>query len=221
MAKSDYMIIFDLDDTLYKEIDFLHSAYREIAAELQNEFFLTGVYDYMLSLYKQKVDVFGEVIRHFHLPLQKDELLQCYRNHKPHIVLSDETRQLLGQLSSLYPIGLITDGRSITQRNKIEALGLMPYLCSEKHIIISEEFHSAKPSERNYRYFQDLYPEKQFIYVGDNVEKDFIAPNHLDWNTICLLDDGRNIHPQSFEKPKEYLPRFKVRSIGDIGQCFS
>ena len=195
MAKSDYMIIFDLDDTLYKEIDFLHSAYREIAAELQNEFFLTGVYDYMLSLYKQKVDVFGEVIRHFHLPLQKDELLQCYRNHKPHIVLSDETRQLLGQLSSLYPIGLITDGRSITQRNKIEALGLMPYLCSEKHIIISEEFHSAKPSERNYRYFQDLYPEKQFIYVGDNVEKDFIAPNHLGWNTICLLDDGRNIHP--------------------------
>ena len=28
------------------------------------------------------------------------------------------------------------------------------------------------------------------------MEKDFIAPNKLGWTTVCLLDNGMNIHKQ-------------------------
>lgn len=216
MRTTDFMVIFDLDDTLYKEIDYLKSAYRAIADSLETRFGVSNAFHVMLALFNQKKDVFQEVIQQFRLPLLKEELLTMYRSHVPHISLSIETKSTLETLAFHYPIGMITDGRSVTQRNKIRALSLMTYLCTDKHIIISEEYHSSKPAERNYRYFQTLYPEKRFVYIGDNVEKDFIAPNRLGWTTICLLDDGQNIHNQSFERPVEYLPQIRVKSIENI-----
>lgn len=216
METNDLMIVFDLDDTLYKEIDFLHSAYYEIAEMLKDSFGLPDIYNWMVGLYKRNKDVFGEITTHFHIPITKRELLSIYRNHIPKITLSKEVEWTLEKLSDAYPLGLITDGRSVTQRNKIKALGLMRYLKKEDHLIISEEYQSRKPEERNYSYFQNLYPKSRFMYVGDNVEKDFLAPNRLRWTTVCLLDDGRNIHSQSFEKPMGYLPQFKIHTIEDI-----
>lgn len=43
------IIVFDLDDTLYKEVDFLKSAYQEIASWLEDTYELKGVYNYMLK----------------------------------------------------------------------------------------------------------------------------------------------------------------------------
>ena len=59
------------------------------------------------------------------------------------------------------------------------------------------------------------------MYVGDNTEKDFFAPNQLGWKTVCILNDGRNIHQQDFELKKEFLPKYKINDIrlfynGDI-----
>ena len=51
------VVVFDLDDTLYKEIDFLKSAYMEIASWIEESYGKIGVYEYMLSCYKQKLHV--------------------------------------------------------------------------------------------------------------------------------------------------------------------
>ena len=51
------IFIFDLDDTLYKEIDFLYSAYREIAGWIELKFSLKGIYAFMLETYKEQADV--------------------------------------------------------------------------------------------------------------------------------------------------------------------
>ena len=77
-------------------------------------------------------------------------------------------------------------------------------------IIVSEEFGSEKPDERNYLYFSEK------LYVGDNPQKDFLAPNRLGWETICLLDNGENIHCQDFSLPVEYLPHYKIRAFDEI-----
>jgi putative hydrolase of the HAD superfamily len=55
-----------------------------------------------------------------------------------------------------------------------------------------------------------------YYYVGDNTSKDFVAPNRLGWTTICLLDDGRNIHKQDFSLPQDMLPQHKISKIRDI-----
>ena len=55
-----------------------------------------------------------------------------------------------------------------------------------------------------------------FIYVGDNTKKDFLAPNELGWDSICIKDAGENIHPQNFNISEEYLPKFKVEDILEV-----
>lgn len=66
------------------------------------------------------------------------------------------------------------------------------------------------------RYFMKKFPDcSDFTYVGDIPQKDFLAPNSLGWNTICLLD-GQNIHKQDFSLPKEYLPKVRINSLYEI-----
>ncbi len=128
--------------------------------------------------------------------------------------MSEDTFLTLEWLTEIgIDIGLITDGRSITQRKKILALGLDKYISNEM-IIISEEFGSEKPSLDNYKYFMKRKPNcNHFVYVGDNTQKDFIAPNTLGWTTIGLIDDGSNIHPQkkidSLHNPKIWISTLK------------
>ena len=41
--------------------------------------------------------------------------------------------------------------------------------------------------------------------MGDNLKKDFLTPNRLGWQTVCLRDDGRNIHKQDGEGVTEEM----------------
>jgi putative hydrolase of the HAD superfamily len=58
--------------------------------------------------------------------------------------------------------------------------------------------------------------KKEYIYIADNVKKDFITPNKLGWTTICLFDKGQNIHKQNFNLENEYLPHFIINSFDEI-----
>ena len=48
MTQKSRVVVFDLDDTLYKEQDYLLSAYREMASKIESRYALEGVYDNML-----------------------------------------------------------------------------------------------------------------------------------------------------------------------------
>lgn len=90
-------------------------------------------------------------------------------------------------------------------------------------IIINSSQECFKPSPCGYqRLVEAVYAiapvdELFFTYVGDNLKKDFIYPNQHGWNTICLKNDGRNIHSQDFENTSvEALPQRVVESIKEI-----
>ena len=208
---SDTVICFDLDDTLYKEIDFVKSAYGEIAETIEH----SEAVQQMMDWYYEGKNVFEELITKYELICTKDDLLARYRNHFPKISLEPGVKEFLDELKdSGAKVGLITDGRSFSQRNKISALGLRGFFDIE---VISEEIGSEKPNLRNYQIVMERFPERKvFEYVGDNPKKDFIAPNQLRWRTYCLKNDGRNIHKQEFSLEKEYLPQFVVKEIIDV-----
>jgi putative hydrolase of the HAD superfamily len=203
----DRIVVFDLDDTLYKELDYLESAYREIADRVRGYGATGDVYNRMISWYKDKRNVFECLNNEYGLDIPLSTYLDWYRNHVPTIALTDGARALLERIKEEGDrAGLISDGRSVTQRHKIVALGLDAYIAPED-IIISEEFGSEKPSERNYRYFMDRYPNRQYFYLGDNPKKDFVTPNRLGWMTIGLHDNGRNVHSQDVDVPDEFQPK--------------
>jgi len=108
---------------------------------------------------------------------------------------------------------IITDGRSISQRNKIKSLGISQ---SVKNVIISEETGFEKPNLNNFKLLDKTYPNKNFVYIADNTSKDFLAPNILKWNSICLLDDGHNIHKQNFALDEGYLPKKIIKSFKEL-----
>ena len=150
--------------------------------------------DFACSAYRETVESIG---------LREPEKA-AYRRHRPSIRLDVETAATLGKLRDAgHRLCLVTDGRSQTQRNKIEALGLAAFF-DNRDVVISEETGVDKHSPDNFRRIEDAYPAQRYVYVGDNPAKDFEQPERLGWTTICLKDDGRNIHPQTGGRPAQY-----------------
>ena len=86
--------------------------------------------------------------------------------------------------------------------------------------MISEEFGTAKPSLGNFEVFHQFKTAK-YYYIADNPSKDFVSPNALGWQTICLVDAGNNIHKQKFTKEFLYLPQKKINKLDElIAQIF-
>jgi putative hydrolase of the HAD superfamily len=210
----DKYLIFDLDDTLFYEIDYLKSAYKEIAAKL-NKQHCESLLQQMLEFYFDGTNVF-KFLAGKYPQTNLDELLKWYRGHIPDIHLNPGANELLTHSHEMgCKLGMITDGHSVTQRNKLKALGLEGVF---DRIVISEEFGSEKPNEKNYWVFiqKDI---ENYVYIGDNTEKDFVTPNKLGWASICLLDKGQNIHQQNFELPQKYLPQYTIESLSEVNLC--
>ena len=206
------VIVFDLDDTLYKERVFVESGFRAVAQYLDSLSFA----DEMLYSWEAGKNAFEQLISKHSLCVSIDELLNVYRTHEPSINLDPSIIATLDLLVAHdRTLGLITDGRSKTQRNKIKALELYHWFPKD-NIIISEEFGSSKPDVRNYRFFMSKFPGKSYTYIGDNIAKDFVAPKSLGWQTICLKDNGLNIHAQDFDLSDEYLPEITITKILEI-----
>ncbi|MGM9804542.1 MAG: HAD family hydrolase [Muribaculaceae bacterium] len=218
-SNSTKIIVFDLDDTLYKEKDFVKSGYRAVSQYLEQHHNITGAYDAMLQAFEAHANPFDALA-----PLAKgstlpptDTLLEIYRYHKPDITLSRETQLTLDYLAGEDAIlCLITDGRSITQRNKIEALGLTQYF-DEENISISEEIGAEKTQPLPFKEMMKKHSAaSHFYYVGDNTAKDFFWPNRLNWTTICVEDNGVNIHKQNFEGDRTHNPDIIISSLYEL-----
>lgn len=205
------VVCFDLDDTLYKEIGFVKSGFQAVADSIGKP----EIVPLMMDWYKDGKNVFLHLNYYLNLEAPIADYLRIYRNHFPSIQLSNGVEDTLVVLKNRgVRLGLISDGRSVTQRNKIKALKLERWF-EDKDIIISEEFGSEKNSEKNFCYFQELYPESCFSYVGDNPKKDFFIPNLLHWKTIMLKDNGCNIHQQC-EVPECNLPQVIIYDIQEL-----
>lgn len=218
IINKDSFIVFDLDDTLYKEIDFLKSAYRHIAFLLEEEID-DYIYEEMFDLYESGESTFDVIKEKYKFEMCIEEMVHEYRYHLPMISLNEETELVLKELQKNdVSMGIITDGRGESQRNKLHALGILEWF---EEVLISEEFGSEKPDEANFKFYEEKFPNRPFTYIGDNFKKDFISPNKLGWKTIGLLDDGQNIHKQDVNLSQEYLPQQKIKDFSALTLKFS
>lgn len=213
MKINETFFVFDMDDTLYKEIDFYYSGVSAVVKYVERNF---GV-----SLDKTKSwefqtnrDVLNDICSAFSLPLKlKEQLLWIYRLHHPRISLHSDAKIVIDTLiKKSCGVAILTDGRSITQRNKQIALGL-----SHIPIFISEEWGSSKPDKCRFVYIEKTFSATNYVYIGDNPQKDFVAPNSMGWKTIGLRGDNKNIHSQdtaSFEQT--YHPTLWINKLIEL-----
>lgn len=208
------LIVFDLDDTLYNEMEYLRSAYTEIAKSLNPDDWRM-LFARMYSLFRSAADVFAFVSEEY--GVDKTELLKTYRTHYPTLHLFDGVRETIQRIKTKKgKIGIITDGRKTTQRNKLGALGIIDLI---DKVVISEEIGSEKPEKKNYRIMEDAFTECNYLYMADNLRKDFITPNQLGWKTVGLIDNGLNMHFDSHKyfdethRPQEFVTSFEEINI--------
>lgn len=220
------LIAFDLDDTLYKERDFVASGYRAVAralADADAAFYYDEMVHVMTNAPVNPFDSLAEYLvnRSIQQSISHDFdipwMVATYRNHFPDIKADDALAILNELMAKGYRIGIITDGRATTQSNKIKALGL-DCLIAPENISISEiiggEKYTPIPFQRMMKLNADI---KRFIYVGDNPMKDFLWPNRLGWTTVQLNDDGRNVHSQQVSLPStDYSPRHHISTLNEL-----
>ena len=210
------VVAFDLEDTLYQEIDFLKSGYHAVADYLTKSFGIHDLYAEMMDAYQAgEKDVFQKVMDNHQLFIDKSVLTDVYRYHIPQIYLDSEVKSVMEQLHAQYHLALITDGRPRTKRNIINALGLSEFF-DWSDVYISDEVGHLKTTPYSFEKIMERYPDCQYLYVGDNPAKDFLVPNRLGWMTVCVLDNGQNIHPQDFTLSVEYLPQRKIKDITQL-----
>lgn len=195
------VIGFDLDDTLIPEVLFLLSGIRHIADLLHDRF---------VSLPKQRIISYLETAvmnRNNHYSalenlmkeigesekLNMKEIVWDFRCHIPDEAIyhtSPSMTEILEMLKadSKKRLVLITDGRSVTQRNKINSAHLYKYF-DDSDIFISEETGCDKTNPDTFlRVMKKYAGADEFHYVGDNPIKDFLHPSRLGWQT-------HRIHP--------------------------
>ena len=140
-----------------------------------------------------------------------------YRHHKPNITLTLGVKKFIeSTLHNFGKVVILTDGRSVSQRLKLESLGLLKIPA-----FISEEWNSIKPDNKRFLAIMERYTAcSKFCYVADNPAKDFITSNALDWTSICLRGDQNNIHSQDKNSIKqEHLPHYWVNNFSEINIC--
>ena len=212
------IVLFDLDDTLYKEIDFVKSAYKYIADYLSHHHNIDNTFQTLWDTHNNGENAFDRLLDMIGTStIDIPALLKLYREHFPIIELSEDVSDTLSTLKLKgATLGIITDGRSLTQRNKLKALGLDKYFDND-NIIISQEFGSEKDNAANFEFFVTKFgASNDFYFIGDNPKKDFFHPNIMGWTTICLKDDGRNIHPHSIELDDMSFAQQTLCPLSDI-----
>lgn len=175
-------VVFDLDDTLYSEKEYVWSGFQEIAKHFPD---VSNLAEKLWAVFLNGDKAIDKVFDAEGLAQYKTDALKIYRFHTPNIHLYPGVAEMLQRImQSGRQIGIITDGRPEGQRAKLSALKL-----DFQHIVITDELGGPTYRKPNKLAFilmkeQMRITYEQMVYVGDNIHKDFIAPDSLGINSI-------------------------------------
>ena len=200
-------VIFDLDDTLYSEKEYVRSGYKAVSD------YLGGGYEENLwSYFEAGKLAIDELLRDLGREDEKAEVLEVYRSHKPQIHLYLGVAEMIEVLKAKgIKVGIITDGRPKGQRNKLEALEL-----KVDDVIITDELGGIqfrKPCDIAFRIMATRWRlnPADIVYVGDNPVKDFQAPQQLGMRYLWF----RNADGLYFDDEDNYANNI-LESICDL-----
>lgn len=197
-------VLFDLDDTLYRERDFVDQSFRSVAKVMAGYLSAKGksgrgqglpgeseeeLFGQMIELMEQegRGEIFNRLCERYDVDIPVQGLVKIYRDTKPVLELYPDGEELLGWLEDRkIKTGLITDGNAAVQRNKIEALGLDRRL---DVVLASYDLGLRKPDKGVYVYCLEKLecrPEEA-VYIGDNPLKDFIGARKLGMKTVRII----------------------------------
>jgi len=193
-------VIFDLDDTLYNEIEYCKGGFAAVAEFMANLPDAPPAERIFGALWEQftagnRTKTFNAALDELDMSYDDKligKLVNVYRNHIPAIKLPADSQDVLLELSTKYTLALLTDGFLPGQQLKVRSLGIEKYF---KCIVYSEQLGREfwKPSPVGFEKIMRILKTKpeNMVYIADNEKKDFIAPNKLGFFTVQLIRPAR------------------------------
>jgi putative hydrolase of the HAD superfamily len=214
------VIVFDLDDTLFEEKDFVLSGFAAVAADIAKTVATKKqfVFNYLLEQFykKGRGKIFNAALRQFGLIDTPDEitrLVQLYRQHPADITFYPGVKSLLKRLHKNFYLAVVTDGATETQANKVRALGLQGLA---DYIVYCWEIGAPKPDAKGYAMTLDYFnmPANHTMIIGDHPINDIAAAKELGAWTIRVHTGRFSLLP-NLETKK---PDFDIKIVTDIEQ---
>jgi len=193
-------VVFDLDDTLYPEKDFVVGGLLKAGEELERiigkevgagAIFLEVLENEGVSkifdkgLARLGVDQTPEIL---------ERLVYAYRNHQPKITPFPRVPELLEELHHKgLRLALLTDGPVECQRAKIKALEIASFF---DHIVLTHELGGRafyKPCMAGFETVEILLgvQGQEILMVGDRPDADLEPASKRGWKTIRVAYPGR------------------------------
>ena len=195
-------ILFDVDDTLYdqlqpfKEACKQHFYFKDLAIErlytlsrkYSDEIFLLSengkisMKDMQIYRIQKAMKTLGYTITDG----QALDFQETYAKNQKKIELLPYMQIVFEYcIAHKIKIGIITNGPSKHQREKIKQLGLCKWIKND-NIFISSEVGIAKPDSEIFRLVEEKMKldNHQIYYVGDSFENDIIGAKKVGWKTV-------------------------------------
>lgn len=227
LALNPRAVIFDLDDTLYPERQYVFSGFQAVAAYIQRLYGLLVFNDLVQTyLAGERINLFGAVLeKHFgHVEetvLKK--VLHVFWSHTPRIELFEDARICMALLFSRgIKVGVITTGRGGIQQKKIAALELEPLL--DGIIYTDDLLGETEPGHPSADAFHILGLQldvelSEICFIGDNPLTDFAVPRRLGIKTVRIRRPGGE-HAEAQPPALGYQADRVIESLTDLPRLF-
>lgn len=184
-------ILFDLDDTLYRERRFILSGFAVVARAVEDTDGVPAADAYRVLVAAlrlgRRATAFQELCDAYDLDRTRiANWVSLVRVHAPRLRAGRRTRTILAGLRTGWRLGLVTNGLPEVQRRKIDGLRLRPFF---DHICLAGlPGHGGKPSPEPF--FETCaalgVKPARAVHVGDNVETDVQGAQRAGLKTILL-----------------------------------
>ncbi len=213
--------VFDLDDTLYLERDFVFSGYRAVAERVWRDHAI-DIEGRLRALFEsgRRGDLFTEALRASGVEVPESYmsiLVEIYRSHPPRISPCLDYGAVKALREKGFMTGIVTDGWKNVQSSKIEALEIAGDFDS---IVLTDALGGQefwKPSPEPFkRVLQHLDVAPQHaVYIGDNPAKDFIGAHAAGMKAIRIVRPGA-IHSKAPAISEAYAPDAMIESLSEL-----
>lgn len=219
-------ILFDIDDTLYDLSIPFKEAFREFfpgeKMDLEGAFLASRkysdlIYDRSLSgeisMAEMCIYRLGNAFRDYGKIIDGPTALQfqsVYEKRQHEIRMTEEMERMLEELSRKMTLGIITNGPSEHQRDKVRALGVERWIPMER-IWISGDLGVGKPHKEIFeaaRKKLGLKPE-ELCFVGDAYGHDILGAKGAGWKAVWFNHRGH-------QATGEVMPDYEVRSEQEL-----
>lgn len=196
------VIFFDFDDTLGNREVYAYQTYRRtlkeyvhIDDEVELETILQDIMIWDEHGNSKKDEILAKLKKKYNIEFPFDNFLTYWNNEQwKSCVPYDDTVETLEYLKEKYRLGVITNGDSMGQRNKIRHAGLDQYF-DESNTIVSGDYPFAKPDIRIFQTAANkLNAEaEECMYVGDIFSNDILGAYKAGMTPVWIWTHGRRL----------------------------